>query len=361
MPILRHALLAALVSSAAAAQQSTQPLPLKLDPTKTAPAITIADLMTRIYRFADDSMRGRMAGSPEAMKGTEYIAGELKRLGLQPAGDSGTYYQNVPFGVQTLDSSSTIQIGETTFKAGNDFLASAPLGTPSEPRTLEVIFGGQAIDTMNVLAPEKVRGKLLLLLPAAAPPTDVQAFINSEGFKRYQASVTAAAVIALVGPAQFPPTVVRNAFTPSPFVQLIPEQPPTTPATLQLTQPAATALLGAPNAMPAKGSAGKTARGWGLHGSSLDGVEGRRLLSRGSGPGWGALARAPGGLRLAGAAPAARRERFRAICPVARLRRAPDGLVGRQRRWPGGGARLRRAGCPTCGRAAPVLRPRGGP
>jgi len=86
MPILRHALLAALVSSAAAAQQSTQPLPLKLDPTKTTPAITIADLMTRIYRFADDSMRGRMAGSPEAMKGTEYIAGELKRLGLQPAG-----------------------------------------------------------------------------------------------------------------------------------------------------------------------------------------------------------------------------------------------------------------------------------
>ena len=260
MPILRHALLAALVSSAAAAQQSTQPLPLKLDPTKTAPAITTADLMTRIYRFADDSMRGRMAGSPEAMKGTEYIAGELKRLGLQPAGDSGTYYQNVPFGVQTLDSSSTIQIGETTFKAGNDFLASAPLGTPSEPRTLEVIFGGQAIDTMNVLAPEKVRGKLLLLLPAAAPPTDVQAFINSEGFKRYQASVTAAAVIALVGPAQFPPTVVRNAFTPSPFVQLIPAQPPMTPATLQLTQPAATALLGAPNAMPAKGSAGKTAQ-----------------------------------------------------------------------------------------------------
>ena len=260
MPILRHALLAALVSSAAAAQQSTQPLPLKLDPTKTAPAITIADLMTRIYRFADDSMRGRMAGSPEAMKGTEYIAGELKRLGLQPAGDSGTYYQNVPFGVQTLDSSSTIQIGETTFKAGNDFLASAPLGTPSEPRTLEVIFGGQAIDTMNVLAAEKVRGKLLLLLPAAAPPADVQAFINSEGFKRYQASVTAAAVIALVGPAQFPPTVVRNAFTPSPFVQLIPEQPSTTPATLQLTQPAATALLGAPNAMPAKGSAGKTAQ-----------------------------------------------------------------------------------------------------
>jgi len=261
MPIMRHVLLAALVvTSAAAAQQPRQPLPLKLEPTKTTPAITTADLMTRIYRFADDSMRGRMAGSLEAIKGTEYIAGELKRLGLQPAGDSGTYYQSVPFGVQTLDSSSTIQVGETTLKAGSDFIASASLGTASEPRTLEVIFGGQAIDTMNVLAAEKVQGKLLLLLPAAAPPADVQAFINSEGFKRYQTAVSAAAVVALVGPAQFPPAVVRNAFTPSAFVQLVPDKPPTTPVTLQLTQRAATALLGAPNAMPTKGATGKAAQ-----------------------------------------------------------------------------------------------------
>jgi len=112
MPMMRFVLPAALfAATAATAQQPKQPLPLKLEPTKTTPAITIADLMTRIYRFADDSMRGRMAGSPEAMKGTEYIAGELKRLGLQPAGDSGTYYQNVPFAVQTMDSSSTIQVG----------------------------------------------------------------------------------------------------------------------------------------------------------------------------------------------------------------------------------------------------------
>src|SRR4051794_1168974 len=114
-----------IAGSAALAQHPTQSLPLKLDPKKTTPEITAADLMTRIYRFADDSMRGRMAGSDEAMKGTEYIAGELKRLGLQPAGDKGTYFQDVPFGVQTMDSSSTIQIGETMLKPGADFLANA--------------------------------------------------------------------------------------------------------------------------------------------------------------------------------------------------------------------------------------------
>ncbi len=262
MPIIRQVLSAALLlaTSAAVAQQPKQPLPLKLEPTKTTPGITIPDLMTRIYRFADDSMRGRMAGSPEAMKGTEYIAGELKRLGLQPAGDSGTYFQNVPFGVQTMDSSSTIQVGETTLKAGSDFLASAQLGTATEPRSLEVIFGGQAIDTTNVLAPEKVQGKILLFRPAAGPPADIQAFIASEGFKRYQAAVSAAAMVGVIGPPQFSPGMIRNAFTPSPFVQLVPEQPPTAPVTLQLTQSAAEALLGMPNASLTNGAPGKTAQ-----------------------------------------------------------------------------------------------------
>ena len=98
------------VGSTASAQhahgtQGTTP-PLKMSPQTTTAAITTADLMTRVYRFADDSMRGRMAGSPEAMKGTEYIAAELQRLGLRPAGDKGTYFQDVPLGVQTLDSAS---------------------------------------------------------------------------------------------------------------------------------------------------------------------------------------------------------------------------------------------------------------
>ena len=262
MHILRPLTLTALMlgGTVALAQQPKQPLPLKLEPRKTTPAITAADLMTRIYRFADDSMRGRMAGSPEAMKGTEYIAGELKRLGLQPAGDNGSYFQNVPFGVQTIDSTSTIQVGEKVLKAGADFLANAPLGMAQQSRTLDVIYGGQAIDTTNLLTPDQVRGKMLILRPAAGPPSDIQAFIASEGFKRYQETVGSAALVASIGPAQFPQAAIRNAFTPGAFVQLVPEQPPTTPATVVLTQSAADALLGAPNAGATKGAAGQSAQ-----------------------------------------------------------------------------------------------------
>ena len=251
----------ALVASTAAAQQSkpAQPLPLTLDPKPTTGSITTADLMSRVYLFADDSMRGRMAGSAEAMKGTDYIAAELKRLGLQPAGEKGTYFQDVPFGAQALDSTSTIQVGEAVLKAGTDFLASGQLGTTPVTGTLEVIFGGQAIDTTNILPADQVRGKLLILRPAAGPPTNVQAFLASDGYKRYSAALSVAKAVAVIGGPQIPAAIARNAFTAPPTVQLMPDEGPTTPPVIQLTQSAADALLGTPNASATKGASGKSA------------------------------------------------------------------------------------------------------
>jgi hypothetical protein len=87
-----------------------------------------------------------------------------------------------------------------------------------------------------------------------------QAFLASDGYKRYQAMINAAAAVATIGPAQFSAPALRNAFTPSAFVQLIPTETPKGPVILQLTQSAADVLLGAPNAGVIKGTAGKAAQ-----------------------------------------------------------------------------------------------------
>ncbi len=42
--------------------------------------------------LADDSLQGRMAGSPGSDKAAAIIAGVMKNIGLEPAGDSG-YFQ----------------------------------------------------------------------------------------------------------------------------------------------------------------------------------------------------------------------------------------------------------------------------
>ena len=95
-----------------------QALPLKHAPQPTAAVISAADLMTRLYVFADDSMQGRETGTVGHLKSTAYIASELKRLGLQPGGDEGSYFQEVPMVRRSFDPASTITIGSTTLRGG---------------------------------------------------------------------------------------------------------------------------------------------------------------------------------------------------------------------------------------------------
>ncbi|HZK79182.1 MAG TPA: hypothetical protein VFC35_09750 [Gemmatimonadaceae bacterium] len=52
----------------------TANLPLKYTARPTSPTITPADLMSRLYVFADDSMLGRQVGFEANLKGTQYIA-----------------------------------------------------------------------------------------------------------------------------------------------------------------------------------------------------------------------------------------------------------------------------------------------
>jgi hypothetical protein len=77
----------------ACAQQSIQAT--SPGPRMTAASISPADLRTRLYLYADDSMMGREAGTIGNYKATAYLAAEAARLGLEPAGDNGTYFQSI--------------------------------------------------------------------------------------------------------------------------------------------------------------------------------------------------------------------------------------------------------------------------
>lgn len=67
-------------------------------------AITARDLERRLTAFAHDSMMGREAGTIWNTKATDYVAGEFRKLSLEPAGENGTYFQFVP-NVTVRDSS----------------------------------------------------------------------------------------------------------------------------------------------------------------------------------------------------------------------------------------------------------------
>src|SRR4051812_22646771 len=96
-------------------------------PRPTTSAITANDLRTRLYQFADDSMQGRRIGEPGNYKVTEYIAREFKRLGLKPAGDNGTYFQNLAYGPQGFDTTALrFMAGGSALSPRLDWVPIAP-------------------------------------------------------------------------------------------------------------------------------------------------------------------------------------------------------------------------------------------
>ena len=205
MPIFRRILATAaamLVPTLLAAQQAQQAppaivplpattLPLKHAPQPTTPAITAADLMTRLYIFADDSMQGREAGKIGDYRGTTYIAGELARMGLLPGGENGTYFQTIPLKQRVTDVASTLTAGGTPLAFGSEWASMS--STSAAASGLATVFGGTIGDSASMIAPEQAAGKFVVF--ALGP--------NTAALRRMMNASGGPAAVAVIAPAMY--------------------------------------------------------------------------------------------------------------------------------------------------------------
>src|SRR6266436_3655200 len=131
---------------------------------QTQPAITAADLRRRLFLIADDSMMGRETGSEGAFKTSAYVAAEFRRLGLEPAGDNGTYFQTVPFWVVAMDPQSRLATsGGATLQLVTDFL---PVSSAVPPKVLgraAIVFAGSVADTARLVPAASITAKFVVL------------------------------------------------------------------------------------------------------------------------------------------------------------------------------------------------------
>ena len=130
-------------------------------PVATAPAITPADLRTRLYAFAHDSMQGRRSGTPGGVKTTDWLAAEARRIGLEPAGENGTWFQTVPLLRRTLDPATALTVDGRTFKAWSDFI---PRDQGAGARSVDGV-GAIYAGTWDgeLITPEQAAGKLVVV------------------------------------------------------------------------------------------------------------------------------------------------------------------------------------------------------
>lgn len=93
------------------AASSALPMPL---PEGTSSAITADDLHARIAPLANDAFEGRGPGSETGELAADWIAQEMERIGIQPGGEDGTWFQTVGMVEQTIDEARS----SLTFSGG---------------------------------------------------------------------------------------------------------------------------------------------------------------------------------------------------------------------------------------------------
>ncbi len=206
-------------------------------------------LRARLFAFANDSMRGRRAGTPDNDRATDYIAAQFRAIGLEPAGENGTFFQNVPLREQMIpDSTVNISIGGRGLRQMVDYL---PRDNGQEAHKLDgaqAIFGGFLGDTATLLAGGAAVGKVVVL---ALKPGQFAA-VKSELEKRFaQSAAIAVANFDLL------PYGVRQTFA-SPSVT---RPAPGLPAYFHISVALLTEIFGATPAELKVGASGATLHG----------------------------------------------------------------------------------------------------
>jgi Zn-dependent M28 family amino/carboxypeptidase len=147
--------------------------------------ITVDELRKHIEELASDRMEGRAPATRGDVLATEYIVAQYKAFGLEPAGENGTYVQNVPIiGTRLLPGSGIyFKRGGRTMPlhVSNDAVIMSGLHQPGVTlKESDLIFVGYGID-----APEQnwddykgvgVKGKVLLMLNNDPPSDDPKFF-----------------------------------------------------------------------------------------------------------------------------------------------------------------------------------------
>jgi hypothetical protein len=144
-----------------------------------ADTISASRVRADVEFLADDLLEGREAGTRGYDLAARYVATALKAAGYAPAGDDGTYFQQVPM-IETTRTSGSMRLtanGQTTEVAvPGEAIVGASASSPERTLTAPVVFAGYGVTAPDFghddYAGLDVKGKIVAVLagaPAALP------------------------------------------------------------------------------------------------------------------------------------------------------------------------------------------------
>ncbi|RPJ02786.1 MAG: hypothetical protein EHM31_02580, partial [Candidatus Aminicenantes bacterium] len=141
--------------------------------TAVRPTADGAKAFAHIAFLASNEFKGRKSGTPEYRRAAEYVAAEMKKAGLKPGGDNGTWFQEVPFKAWTdFEQPIRLEILAPEHRVyfagrGRDFTPVG--GTGSGTVRGGLTFAGFGVvsekDGWDDYASVDIKGKIVLVLP----------------------------------------------------------------------------------------------------------------------------------------------------------------------------------------------------
>ncbi|MGH7704051.1 MAG: M20/M25/M40 family metallo-hydrolase, partial [Gemmatimonadales bacterium] len=114
--------------------------------TQVARAVSGDVLRAHLEFLSDDALEGRATATRGGALAAKYIAAQFRRLGLQPAGDSGTFYHRVLIiGLTPAPSLRTLGAAPTTLRYRDDYVLWSMRDEPSVSTRAEAVFVGYGI------------------------------------------------------------------------------------------------------------------------------------------------------------------------------------------------------------------------
>jgi hypothetical protein len=150
----------------------------------TTADISQADLKIRESIFSDDSMLGRRAGTTGNVRGNAYIAAELGRLGLKPAGDAGSFLQKVPMMSYAVDTAkSRLGAGSATLAAFQEYYPyQESFDAPTRPvNGAQLVYIGSVGDSAAIPDREALRDKVVVFRAPSSSPSLAGPGLGPEG------------------------------------------------------------------------------------------------------------------------------------------------------------------------------------
>lgn len=185
------------------------------EPDAVASAIRAQDMRVYVEALASETMQGRRTGTPGERLATAYLAEWFERIGLEPAGDDGTYFQEFEFtaGV-SLGPDNLLRLGDGTAIEPDDTwrpLSFSRTGTIEPASVAFAGYGiqapaGDGIEAYDSYVHLDVEGKWVMMfryLPEEVTP-EVRQHLAPFSDLRYKAmnarELGAAGIIVVSGP-----------------------------------------------------------------------------------------------------------------------------------------------------------------